>query len=79
MATLSTVVKKILFFFHIQDVPIGTRVTTVNATRSESSDPVYYSLLSGGDAKFQVNSTSGTIITTGAVDREKRSSYTVTQ
>lgn len=59
----------------------GISVAHVHATDGDRSSPnndVFYLISSGGNDKFQINSTSGVITTVSGLDREQSSGYNLT-
>lgn len=60
-----------------ENCDLGTYVGTVSATDPEG-DAVTYSIVSGGDGKFQIDSATGEITTAGELDRETTDFYSLT-
>jgi hypothetical protein len=61
-----------------EDVSTGTTVTTISAL-DEEFETITYSITAGNDAgKFTINSSTGVITTTAALDYETTTSYTLT-
>lgn len=62
-----------------EDVTIGTSVGTVSATDSDTGDTLNYAITAGnGWGKFVINSSTGEITTTAALDYETASQYLLT-
>ena len=59
-----------------EDSPVGTVVATVTANDQDRGDSVFFSLSTFTDT-FAINATSGEIVTTSALDREQKDSYSV--
>ena len=61
-----------------EDLIIGQPITTVTATDLDKTGTVVYTLVSGDDGKFTLDSTKGILILRDTLDREFQSQYKLT-
>ena len=67
----------VTFIAILKSAPSGTTVTRINATDSDHSGRLRYTLVSGADGTFTVGLSDGVIKTTKSLDWEIKSNYTV--
>lgn len=61
-----------------EDVPVGTSVVTVPSSDVDANDSFSFAIIAGNDGTFAIDSATGEIITSGELDYETTSFYSLT-